>query len=129
MSTSTPGVCSISRIPSTMQSPAALLASPGGGAGRMSSQVWGSSSQPSTIPAGRLRPGRLTAQPDVRILGRAGGGAKLPAKHLVRPYRQVSDSHAGCVVHGVSDRSGCADDADLADALRPHRVQVRVVLV
>src|SRR5437868_12209023 len=42
---------------------------------------------------------------------------------------QVADTDPGGVVNGVGDRRGGADNANLADALGAHRVQVRVRLL
>src|SRR5207248_9990575 len=43
--------------------------------------------------------------------------------------RQVADANARCVIDGVGDGSGGADDADLANALHAHRVDVGVGLL
>src|SRR3954462_1026633 len=71
-----------------------------------------------------------------RDLADAGaGGSALSGNRdqaldeLGRRDRQVAHPHARRVEDRVRDRGGSADDPDLADPLRPHRVQVRVVLV
>ena len=51
------------------------------------------------------------------------------SQELVQGDGQVSDADAGGVVDGVGDGRGGADDADLADPLGAHRVDVRVLLV
>src|SRR5207237_898980 len=43
--------------------------------------------------------------------------------------RQAADTPAGRVEDRVGDRGGDAGDADLADAARPDRVEVAIILV
>src|SRR5271170_7175042 len=53
----------------------------------------------------------------------------LVAQELGGGDGEVADAAAGRVVDGVADGCGGAGDADLADALGAHRVQVRVVFL
>src|SRR5690242_1977540 len=50
-------------------------------------------------------------------------------EQLVERNRKIANAYTGRVIDGVGDGGGSADDADFADALGPHRADVRVVLV
>ena len=52
-----------------------------------------------------------------------------PADEPGRRDRQVANADAGRVVDGVGNRRRGADDADLADSLRAHRVDVQILLI
>src|SRR5262249_53335571 len=41
-------------------------------------------------------------------------------EYFVESQRQLPDTLAGCIEHGVGDRGGDSGDADLADAARPQ---------
>ena len=70
--------------------------------------------------------GALKVRDDVEIV--VDAPARL-ADEAVEPDRQVAHALAGGVEDGVGDRRRGADDPDLADALRPHRVELVVVLL
>src|SRR3954453_21303223 len=55
--------------------------------------------------------------------------AEAGLEQAVQAQREVADADGGRVVNGVGDRRGRAHDADLADALGAHRVEVGVVLL
>ncbi len=48
---------------------------------------------------------------------------------LIQRDRQIADADARCMIDGVGDGGGGANDPDFADALRAHWIEVRVVLV
>src|ERR1700686_3386270 len=55
--------------------------------------------------------------------------AVVSRQQLIQGDRQVADADARCMIDGVSDGGGGADDADLANALHAYGVDVRVLLV
>ena len=65
--------------------------------------------------------GALKVRDDVEIVLDAAG---VLDEHAVEPDRQLAHAPAGGVEDGVGDRRGGADDADLADALGAHRVEL-----
>ncbi len=77
---------------------------------------------------GSDRPWR-EAQPVCHETGRTNSSpAVVLHQQLIERDRQVADADAGGVKDGVSDGSGGADDADLANALHAYGVDVGVVL-
>src|SRR5436190_734501 len=53
----------------------------------------------------------------------------ISLQQLVERDRQVADTDARRVIHGISDGSGGTNDPHLANPLGAHRVDVRIVLV
>ena len=51
------------------------------------------------------------------------------SQQLVQRDGQISDARAGCMVDGIRNRRGDANDADLADALRAEGVDDLVLLL
>src|SRR4051794_12418532 len=84
---------------------------------------------PGDVPAS---PGALFIARGTLAGGADGSGADRASErpeHAVRAQRQRAEADAGGVVDGVGDRGRGADDADLADPLGAHGVQVRVLLL
>src|SRR6266511_2030414 len=77
-----------------------------------------------------MRRAALRADDTLAKISSETSGCRLAGgQELVEGDRQVSYPDAGGVVRGVGDRGGGTHDADLADALGTHRVDVWIVLV
>src|SRR5215210_7319113 len=81
-------------------------------------------------PAKRPLPKSAATSPMlIRISFRLDSFLQSSSEELVWCYGKVADVNARGVVDGVGDGGGRAYDADLTDAFRPHRVDVRVFFV
>src|SRR5947209_19521294 len=55
--------------------------------------------------------------------------AAVSRQQLIQGDRQVADADTRGMIDGVGNRSGGADDPDLANPFRTHWIDIRVILI